>query len=118
MRQLKAEKNDFSHPVLRRALTAALGSSLQQIYCEYCCLGTQGAINVSSAIHDNKNIKILSLRGNSIEKGAAKYFGSLLRILSIHLETLDLSENLLHDGGGKLVAEGLQRNESIKRIYM
>ena len=28
LRQLKAEKNDFSHPVLRRALTAALGSSL------------------------------------------------------------------------------------------
>jgi len=38
--------------------------------------------------------------------------------LSIHLETLDLSENLLHDGGGRLVAEGLQKNESVKRIYM
>lgn len=37
---------------------------------------------------------------------------------SLHLEMLDLSENLLYDDGGKLIADGLSKNESLKRLYL
>lgn len=118
LRQLRADKNDFSNPTLRRAVTTALGNTLQQIFCEYCMLGTAGAINVTKAIEQNKQITVVSLKGNSIEYRAAVPLKLLLPTRSLHLEVLDLSENLLHDDGGKLIAEGLEKNESLKKLYM
>lgn len=64
-------------------------------------MSTPGAISVANAIQMNKNIKIVSLKANTIDNFGAKPFGDLFKILSIHLEILDLSENLIQDDGGK-----------------
>ena len=118
LRQLRASKNDFSNPALGRAMTLALSYSLQQIHLEYCMLGTQGALNVIKSIESNKMITVVSLKGNNIETIAAQQLGKLLPTRSLHLESLDLSENLLYDEGGRYIAEGLEKNESLKKLFI
>ena len=81
-------------------------------------LGTQGALNVIKSIESNKMITVVSLKGNSIETIAAQQLGRLLPTRSLHLESLDLSENLLYDEGGRYIAEGLEKNESLKKLFI
>lgn len=61
---------------------------------------------------------MVSLKGNNVETIAAQQLGRLLPTRSLHLESLDLSENLLYDEGGRFIAEGLEKNESLKKLYM
>lgn len=49
-----------------------------------------------------------------IKYDGAKAFAELFKYLSISIEHLDLSENLIPDEGGKLLAIGLQKNESLR----
>lgn len=44
--------------------------------------------------------------------------GKLLPTRSLHLQLLDLSENILYDEGGISIAEGIEKNESIKKLYL
>ena len=81
-------------------------------------LGTQGALNVIKAVESNKMITVVSLKGNNIETIAAQQLGRLLPTRSLHLESLDLSENLLYDEGGRYIAEGLEKNESLKKVFI
>ena len=55
----------------------------------------------------NKNIRKVSLRGNVIQDKGAFAFGGLLKILSLRLESLDMSHNAIHDEGGQEIAFGL-----------
>ena len=118
LRYLQASKNDISYDLLGRTMTIALSYGLQQIYLDYCMLGTYGAMNFIKAIESNKTIKEVSLKGNNIETVAAQQLGKLLPTRSLYLEYLDLSDNLLYDEGGRYIAEGLEKNESIKKLFM
>ena len=53
-----------------------------------------------------------------IKFDGAKAFADLFKFLSISIEHLDLSENLIPDEGGKLLAIGLQKNESLRHLNL
>jgi Ran GTPase-activating protein (RanGAP) involved in mRNA processing and transport len=48
----------------------------------------------------------------------ARAFADLFKFLSISIEHLDLSENNIPDEGGKLLAIGLQKNESLRYLNL
>ena len=58
------------------------------------------------------------MKGNNIETIVAYQLSRLLPTRSLHLEMLDLSENLLYNEGGCFIAEGLEKNESLKKLYI
>lgn len=95
---------------MRRSVNQGLSLALKYIYLDSCNLGSQGAIGVVDAIVRNKNIKKISLRYNEIDDEAARQFGDVLTRLSIDLNFLDLSNNIISDVGGEAIAVGLATN--------
>ena len=73
---------------------------------------------IANAVQLNKNLRIVSLRGNLIKFEGAKAFAELFKFLSISIEHLDLSDNSIPDEGGKLLAIGLQKNESLRYLNL
>ena len=70
------------------------------------------------AIIRNKNIKKISLRNNEIDDDAAKLFGEVITRLSIDLNFLDLSNNIISDIGGESIALGLASNQSLRNLLL
>ena len=63
-------------------------------------------------------MKVVSLRSNNIDDEAAKFVGYVFeRYQTIYLEVLDLSNNVITDASGDLLARGLAKNDSLKKVY-
>jgi Ran GTPase-activating protein (RanGAP) involved in mRNA processing and transport len=103
---------------LIRSLNTSLNNFLQHINFDNCNLGPLGAIYIANAVQLNKNLRIVSLRKNMIKFEGARAFADLFKFLSISIEHLDLSENNIPDEGGKLLAIGLQKNESLRYLNL
>jgi len=86
-------------------------------------IGEQGASILALILKENISLKELYLRSNQIGDKGTRTLAEVLEIASalrwgFGLEILDLSDNQIGEEGGTALAKALNRNPSLKKLYL
>ena len=79
---------------------------LERLSINNCKLGDAGGIAIGEAISRSYRLKYVSAKQNAFRDEAAKSIADGIRV-GTHILKLDLSNNLINDAGGELIAESL-----------
>jgi len=93
-------------------------SALKNLSVDFCHLGDVGGVAIAEACQNGAPLKTLSMKENDLKDETAKAFAFSLLMRNCNLESLDLSNNLINDSGGELVAKSLQENNKLLRLNM
>ena len=71
---------------------------------------------IAEGIKKNNNISTVYMRNNAFRDGFAEIIGDTFNNRQAGLATLDISQNMISDCGGKLLAEGLFENRTLTHL--
>ena len=81
-------------------------------------VGDEGTVVLAAALRMNHAVARVSLMGNGIRAVGGAAIGGLLGTASCTLRILDLRSNRLGDTGAAAIAEGLEANANLCRLWL
>jgi len=110
------EDDTKADPKGSNSLTIAIGSSntLSTVELQDNQIAEVGCINLSTALVENKSIKTLKLGGNKIgDEGLKHILTALCTNDDLHIEHLDLMNNLICNDAGSKLAQLVKTNTTL-----
>lgn len=92
-------------------------SKLQTLSVNYCKLTDEGGVVLGEAVSESINLRNVYARANEFRYETAKKFAETLLINDV-LQTLDLSNNLINEAGGILLAKSLKSNSCLQKLNL
>ena len=98
--------------VLRRC------TNLKQLRLPHCDLSNEQLLPVAEAIREHTSLEMLYLFGNSIGNDGCETFATLLEDENCNVHTISLWNNGIGLEGATALANGLARNNTLRKLYL